>query len=621
MIGTIFKFRDFFENKNFCMSVSFGSNNDTLDIKLVANRKLIIPKYQREIRWGEANVRELLRDLLDDTKYFGNIFISQEGDNFFIVDGQQRLSVLYIIFQTLYNDASEHEEVFELIDIENESCASFYSKNDLENCDDIYMQQSRYKLIHDTVDKFLAELDHKKMSHFKRNLFHSKINAIILQSNEAENAIRGFIDINVKGVKLDTEDIIKGYVFKHLGPSNAEHAWIELKKAYFETKKNFKELSDLDKYLLYTLSTLLKNGFGGIYGKIVLKTNFTLKTEFMLNGEIFDSCLNVFEVIYDADLIGKWLKVTTDYLRFLNKLLSSGIGCRSKSFRKFYGLDETNDSVLQLYYNFVRHLSSSSIDVDRLLSIYMFTCGYFGYFSSKKMAEKLIESTYFFSFVFSIASSRKGVDTFFDRELVKLESFSEALITSAYNALKNKAEVKFSYINSYIEQGKEHAAKMTVQQLAIIFECYKISKEGTDIHLDKKTANNIYGLSLEHFIVNDSKKYFEGVEPNVVWKKYPKGMTKVKNKAVNLMLIDADLNRKLGSHSIMKKIEMIEWNARKCDNFWDTKGCMLSKNYFYAVKNSLEKYKYNYTENHDDIFANIATEIYEQLRKNVFNSN
>ena len=64
-----------------------------------------IPIYQRRYAWTQAEVAQLLKDLSewdegnkDDKKYFiGNIVTEKRNDKHYVIDGQQRLTTLYLI--------------------------------------------------------------------------------------------------------------------------------------------------------------------------------------------------------------------------------------------------------------------------------------------------------------------------------------------------------------------------------------------------------------------------------------------------------------------------------------------------------------------------------------------
>src|SRR4051794_20489978 len=61
--------------------------------------------YQRGYRWGEHEVRQLLNDIRDSngaTYYLQPIVVKQrDDDSWELIDGQQRLTTLYLIFKYL----------------------------------------------------------------------------------------------------------------------------------------------------------------------------------------------------------------------------------------------------------------------------------------------------------------------------------------------------------------------------------------------------------------------------------------------------------------------------------------------------------------------------------------
>jgi hypothetical protein len=60
-----------------------------------------VPAYQRGYRWGEAEVRRLLDDIWDSRDkpyYLQPVVVKQHGGEWELVDGQQRLTTLFLIF-------------------------------------------------------------------------------------------------------------------------------------------------------------------------------------------------------------------------------------------------------------------------------------------------------------------------------------------------------------------------------------------------------------------------------------------------------------------------------------------------------------------------------------------
>lgn len=75
-----------------------------LDTKLVGSieGKFYVPSYQRGYRWGRDEVTRLLEDIsVNGTKNYclQPVVVRKNGDRFELIDGQQRLTTLFILLQ------------------------------------------------------------------------------------------------------------------------------------------------------------------------------------------------------------------------------------------------------------------------------------------------------------------------------------------------------------------------------------------------------------------------------------------------------------------------------------------------------------------------------------------
>lgn len=72
--------------------------------------KFEIPFYQRAYSWKKQDIEKLINDIntKDRRHYLGNIVVKKNDDKFIVIDGQQRLTTIYIIFMAL------KEKLFEL---------------------------------------------------------------------------------------------------------------------------------------------------------------------------------------------------------------------------------------------------------------------------------------------------------------------------------------------------------------------------------------------------------------------------------------------------------------------------------------------------------------------------
>lgn len=92
---------------------------------LLQTRSFAIDEYQREYKWGQKNVEELVSDLLSKFQTFyhegdapkkatsygdyflGSIIVTKRGNKSYLVDGQQRVTSLTLLLIYLYREAKE----------------------------------------------------------------------------------------------------------------------------------------------------------------------------------------------------------------------------------------------------------------------------------------------------------------------------------------------------------------------------------------------------------------------------------------------------------------------------------------------------------------------------------
>lgn len=77
------------------------------------NKKFFIPGFQREFVWTDEDVKDMFDDFDEDTDDFsmessdlsgyllGNIVLIESDKNYIVVDGQQRLTVLSLIYKAI----------------------------------------------------------------------------------------------------------------------------------------------------------------------------------------------------------------------------------------------------------------------------------------------------------------------------------------------------------------------------------------------------------------------------------------------------------------------------------------------------------------------------------------
>lgn len=99
---------------------------------LKAGRIIIIPDYQREYRWEEKQLSELVGDINNGNCYLGQIAVSinsNEPYNYYLVDGQQRITSIIILLTVL--------------------CRQFYIQNDTINIKKFELHDAQNNEVHE----------------------------------------------------------------------------------------------------------------------------------------------------------------------------------------------------------------------------------------------------------------------------------------------------------------------------------------------------------------------------------------------------------------------------------------------------------------------------------------
>ena len=75
-MGAVVTIEELFSNKQ----ISFKINGSGVErsFALIANRRYVIPEYQREIRWEDANIKQLIKDVCSGEKFLGNIILAKK---------------------------------------------------------------------------------------------------------------------------------------------------------------------------------------------------------------------------------------------------------------------------------------------------------------------------------------------------------------------------------------------------------------------------------------------------------------------------------------------------------------------------------------------------------------
>ncbi|KSV68945.1 hypothetical protein N183_30525 [Sinorhizobium sp. Sb3] len=228
-----------------------------------------IPAYQRPYSWEKGNVEQLLDDIWEayeakDEEYFIGSLITIErnkGRLYDVVDGQQRLTTLNLIFSRLRDAVDEpakselgrrvlprnaltgEEETPRLTLRQRDQ--SFFRKfvlsgqqipdtvrKDLVKDQDAPKQRIVENL--EAIDAFIARHDQKTLKLFA-NFLLSRVYVVFVTTASWQSAYRLFNVLNARGMALSNADLIKNMLFARLGgdttrSNELDDAWLELEE-------------------------------------------------------------------------------------------------------------------------------------------------------------------------------------------------------------------------------------------------------------------------------------------------------------------------------------------------------------------------------------------------------
>ena len=212
--------------------------NKTLSIlELFSENHYLIPIYQRNYAWDTAEVKQLIRDTADYARnhgewdyYLGTLIVFRHSDNNLeVIDGQQRLTTLYLILCSLMNwkDLLLDMNWFEkgrlsFVNREN-SCRSldmvYEDRQDSENGTE-YEEHivSIYRMIHPATESVGSELGLGVWEYVQYLLSKVKILRIEVPAGIDKNHY--FEVMNSRGVQLEQHEIVKANMMSKLQGSS-----------------------------------------------------------------------------------------------------------------------------------------------------------------------------------------------------------------------------------------------------------------------------------------------------------------------------------------------------------------------------------------------------------------
>ena len=187
-----------------------------LDIKLVGDIEgnFYVPSYQRGYRWGKAEVERLLDDIYSTegkrNYCFQPVVVRKNGDKYELIDGQQRLTTIYLIYRFI------NEESFGFID-EPRFTLSYTtrekSEDFLKSIDESRKEENIdfwfFCSAYESIKAWFSKKDRKSTLTNMNKYFDEIVKIIWYEVGETEDAIGLFTRLNIGKIPLTNAELVK----------------------------------------------------------------------------------------------------------------------------------------------------------------------------------------------------------------------------------------------------------------------------------------------------------------------------------------------------------------------------------------------------------------------------
>ncbi len=242
---------------------------------LLSGAKFAIDYYQREYRWENKQVSELIEDLTEKFgdshepnnersavegygHYFlGSIIISDKDGHKFIIDGQQRLTTLSLLLVYLYRQLNDDEQKAQLSDLifsqrfgkrsfnidveERTACMeALFTGSTFDETDQPESVVNILNRYQDVEDLFPVDLTSDALPYFTDWLIEN-VHLVEITAYSDADAYTIFETMNDRGLSLTPTDMLKGYLLANITDTSrrntASNIW----------RNRISELQDLGK--------------------------------------------------------------------------------------------------------------------------------------------------------------------------------------------------------------------------------------------------------------------------------------------------------------------------------------------------------------------------------------
>lgn len=186
----------------------------------------MVPLYQRAYAWKEKEILQLIHDIYDmevgaDGEYYlGSLIVSRKDREYEVIDGQQRLTTLFILLKCLVQKKVLKRDVGNMLQF---SCRD-RSNYTLEKMNAMVDENQIEESIREGRDIVLSELNKKdfSMDHFLARL--KQVVLFRIEVPERTDLNRYFEIMNTRGEQLEQHDVLKATLMSFIA-DDLQKAW------------------------------------------------------------------------------------------------------------------------------------------------------------------------------------------------------------------------------------------------------------------------------------------------------------------------------------------------------------------------------------------------------------
>lgn len=597
IMGTVTSIKRYLSPEKIELKISpdMGPENTII---LPQNRRYIIPDFQREIRWEENNLSILLSDLSSSPRFLGNSILTIERNgNCQIIDGQQRTTILLLIIAYIKSRYQEQLEPFTPCLIENRSFIglSELMNNGFDNSllekpeiikTDYYSQRQSFIDLWRWLEKEESFATAHTAKTILENIEKSRVNIIASHEDESNSSIRYFLDVNLKGVQLDIEDIFKAQIFSLSLSDEMLQLWRENKTAMLifnqtkikgEPEKKSKERYPLMKvYEHFFYCDLFKSKPALEQEKLKFGEDFSISTNLQYEGKKFFKGTHLVEVLGDVSYVKQSLRRLKRAIEIMNDIIStSGPSDNFKSL--FKCRKKIDNSQVTLVYEFFQRILLDKEIVPKILVLKYILEFYDGTEHQKRDYDSAYP-IFAAASLFILFARKKDGEQFY--KIVQMEDWIDKLnewiktFVSGVELTKGRMMAVYRFTEDE-EETSNMFQSVRCKALAMLHNYFVfktnadkkkyVSIKNGDELLSYLTNKEAY--TLEHLIIPDGKIINIQADQINFEYTFPKKFGKYRDFLFDYIFIPKNLNRDIGHLSFVTKVKKLveHQNEIHCD--------------------------------------------------------